>query len=485
MTPQPDRCSHTLARHLPSGSTFLLKDAGSYRKPIAVQHPCVCKDAAGKFSRASINFPVREHIRWWQDAIIYEAYVDKFAGNFKNFTHQLWYLEKLGVTCIHLLPHYSSPMVDEGYDVSDYRAIREDLGTLEDFSAFVAETERRGMRIIIDLVLNHTSTTHPWFREAQRSSSSVKRDFYLWSKTGKEFADAVNAFKHLKPRNWIYNPKTHDYYFSTFYSEQADLNWDNPEVLKEMLAIMDFWMTLGVSGFRLDAVTHLIKREGTNCKSLPEVHHILKNLRKHVEAVNPEIVLLAEAYDSILKARAYFGDGDECHLAYNFPLMGQMFFALARGRENLVRETLKESTDIPEQCSWAAFLRCHDEIMLTLFPPDTRQEILAYLDPKSNYLFNNGTGTSVRLASIWPNNAEKLRQVFRWFFSMPGSLVWYYGDEIGMENEGLEHAFRDTRLYVRGTFDWNAANAQAHNPDSLFAYVAGLIRERKKIRKAL
>ena len=424
----------------------------------------------------------KEHIRWWQNAIIYEAYVDKFAGNFKNFTQQLWYLEKLGVTCIHLLPHYPSPMVDEGYDVSDYCAVREDLGTLEDFSVFAAEAKRRGMRIIIDLVLNHTSTAHPWFREAQSSSSNAKRDFYLWSNTGKELADAVNALTYLKPRNWIYNPKTNDYYFSTFYPKQADLNWDNPQVLKEMLASMDFWMALGVSGFRLDAATHLVKREGTNCKSLPEVHQILKNLRKHVQIVNPEVILLAETYDSISKTKAYFGNGDECHLAYNFPLMGQMFFALARGNEDLVCDMLKESADIPKQCSWATFLRCHDEITLAFFPPDIRQEVLAYLDPASNHLFNNGMGTSVRLASIWQNNTEKLRQVFRWFFSMPGSLVWYYGDEIGMENEGLEHAFRDTRLYVRGTFDWNTANTQAHNPDSLFTYVAELIRERKKAR---
>ena len=261
------------------------------------------------------NFNSLIAANWWQKTVIYSTYVDKFAGDFATMTGRLDYLSRLGVGCLHILPFYPSPLVDDGYDISNYCDVRKELGTLEDFTRFTEEAHRHGIRVMIDLVLNHTSTQHPWFIEASSSPNSPKRDFYLWSKAGNEYAGAANPFSVIKSSNWIVNPAGNNHYFSTFYPEQADLNWNNTEVFAAMMGVIDFWTAHGVDGFRLDAAAHLIKKEGTGCVSLPETHIVLKRIRAYLDAHHPGVALLGEAHgqDPIPVLKSYFGDGDECH----------------------------------------------------------------------------------------------------------------------------------------------------------------------------
>lgn len=406
--------------------------------------------------------------------VIYEVYIDKFAKNLRGMTGKLDYLKKLGVGCIWLLPHYPSPMIDDGYDVSDYLNIRSELGTLDDFRNFTTEAHENGIRVIIDFVLNHTSIEHRWFRE--------KKDFFLWSKTGTEFLGAVNPFSHIKPSNWILDKKTGEYYFSTFYPQQADLNWDNPEVFTEMMKVVDLWVNMGVDGFRLDAVPFLIKREGTECTNLPETHQIMKKIRAHLENKNPEVILLAEANGPLERVVEYFGNGDECHMVFHFHLMSAMFLALKRGiGENIdiVEKLVKNSFNIPENCQWGTFLRNHDELTLSHVSPARRDELLRWLDPGKLYSFKGGHGASVRLATIFKGDKEKIVEAFNLLFHLSGSPVIYYGDEIGMENIKLLDSPLDTRKYVRGDFDWQEAEEQSADPDSLLSLVSQVIKARK------
>jgi maltose alpha-D-glucosyltransferase/alpha-amylase len=342
------------------------------------------------------------------------------------------------------------------------------LGTLKDFENFSKAAKQNGLKIIVDLVINHASIKHSWFKS--------NRDYFLWSKKGKEFPDAPNSLPHLKPSNWIYNSATGDYYFSTFYPEQADLNWDNPRVLEEFLGIMDFWVGKGVGGFRLDAVSHLIKREGTTSKGLPETHAILKKLRQHVDKNYPEVILLAETHDAIMETKKYFGDGDECHLVYNFPLAEAMFLSLIAGDNRYLQTLLNESNNLPQNCQWANFLRNHDELSLDTLTEEERKKIISFADPEGKYDFKNGKGLSMRLANILKNDEEKIITAFRLLFSQPGLPIIYYGDEIGMKNAKLKEPVLDTRRYVRDDFDWKEAERQIKDPNSLFSAVAEMIK---------
>ncbi len=409
---------------------------------------------------------------WWKNAVIYEVYVDKFAKNFKSMVEKLPYLKNLGINCVWIPPHYPSPMIDDGYDVSDYLNVRTELGTLGDFRDFTTKAHQMGIRVIVDLVLNHVSVEHPWFKE--------RRDFFLWSKTGKEFPRAVNPFSHLKPSNWILDKKTSEYYFATFYPEQADLNWDNPEVFDEMIKVIDFWIATGVDGFRLDAAPFLIKREGTMCVNLPETHAVLKKIRAHIEAKNPEVILLAEANGPFERVVEYFGSGDECHMAFHFHLMSAMFLAIKRGDGSIVQKLIKNSLNIPDNCQWATFLRNHDELTLDHVSPARRAELLMWLDSENKYSFKGGYGASVRLATIFKGDKNKILEAFKILFSSPGSPIIYYGDEIGMENLQLSEKPADTRKYVRGVFDWQEAEKQLNDPDSLISHIKNLLQERKK-----
>jgi maltose alpha-D-glucosyltransferase/alpha-amylase len=416
---------------------------------------------------------------WWKKTIIYSTYVDKFAGNFANMTDHVDYLSRLGIGCVHILPFYPSPLVDDGYDISDYCNVRKGLGTLEDFSRFTEEAHRRGIRVMIDLVLNHTSTQHPWFIEASNSFESPRRNFYLWSKTGNEYSAAANPFSVLKSSNWIANPAGDDYYFSTFYPEQADLNWNNTEVFAAMMGIIDFWIARGVDGFRLDAAAHLIKKEGTGCVSLPETHIVLKRIRAYLEIHHPGVALLGEAHggDSIPVLKSYFGDGDECHLMYHFPLVGKLFLALKRGDRSVLGPMLAESAQIPEDAQWATLLRHHDEMPLALLPEDERGEIFDHFDAEKKYQFN--LGTSLRTATMFKNDQRDILRAFEMLFSIPGSPIIYYGDEIGMENILIETNERDTRRSVRGVFDWGEAERQLADPTSLLHGIVRIIKHWK------
>lgn len=415
-------------------------------------------------------------MHWWKRAKIYELYVDKFAGDLRGLAERLWYFEKLGVNALHLLPHYPHSGVDDGYDVTDYRGVREELGTLKDFKNLVEAARRRGIRIIVDFVLNHTSRMHPWFLEARESADNSRRDFYVWSKTGEEYALAHNPFPDFKRRNWIYSSETDDYYYATYYPGQPDLNWDNPAVFDAMLSHMEFWAALGVSGFRLDAAPYLVKRDGTSCKGLPETHAVLKRMRAQLERSHPEVILLAEAHESLPRTKEYFGAGDECHMAYHFPLMEAFWMEIALGRKGRTASTAARSLNIPENCQWATFLRNHDEISLSTLTRREREKLVAALDPNARYPFKNGETTSMRLATALKNNRAKILEAFRLLYGAPGAPVMYYGDELGMQNEAYAESPIDTRTYVRGHFDWREAERQTADPESLWSETATIVR---------
>ncbi len=413
---------------------------------------------------------------WWKNAKLYELYVDAFARTFTGLAEHLPYFDQLGVNCLHILPHFPSPMIDDGYDVADYRGVRSELGTIDDCTHFIEKARRRGIRVIIDFVLNHTSDQHPWFLEARRSRDNPKRNFYLWSASGTDLTGAVNAFPDFKSQNWIPDPTSGDYYFATFYPQQPDLNWDNPQVFEEMLANMEFWATRGIDGFRLDAVPHLIKREGTISKGLPETHQLLKRIRGRLEARYPDVILLAEAAQDVESSKEYFGEGDECHMVYNFSLMSHLWLALCDGSQSSLNATLARSSGIPESCQWATFLRSHDQIILDTLGAEERHRVIDFLDPKHEYFFSKGEATCMRIASALHGNKERILEAIELLYSVPGSPIMYYGDEIGMQNIPVRNLEVDTRRYVRGPFDWNAANTQLKDSTSLLNRVSRIIK---------
>jgi maltose alpha-D-glucosyltransferase/alpha-amylase len=414
---------------------------------------------------------------WWKQAKIYELYIDRFADTVQGLIGRLDYLKKLGINTLHILPHYPSPMIDDGYDISDYRNVRPTLGTLDDFKTFLNIAHEKNIRVILDFVLNHTSDQHPWFVEARSSKINPKREYYLWSDTPDRFNLVQSGIGDIKDSNWTFNQATGDYYFSKYYPQQPDLNWDNDAVFEEMTDIMLYWAAMGADGFRLDAAPHLIKREGSMCEGLPETHAVLKRIRKKLEASYPEVILLAEAHQSIADTKRYFGNGDECHMAYHFTLMEQMWIALQRGNLISVQQIIEQSSDIPENCQWAIFLRNHDEISMQTLDADTRKDLLVFLDPSLKWLFRQGEATSMRIGQIFNGNRKKLLAAFEMLYSLPGSPIMYYGDEIGMFNLPHEESIRDSRKYVRGKFDWEVAELQRTDSTSLFHEVAALIKK--------
>ena len=422
---------------------------------------------------------------WWKSAVFYELYVDTFAGDFKRLGSCLDYFSRLGIDCLHILPPYPSPMVDDGYDISDHQNVRPELGTLNDCRAFIQSAHARGIRVMTDLVLNHVSKDHPWFSEARRSRNNTKRDYFLWSDTGKDLAGSVNAFPHLKSSNWIVNKATGDYYFTTFYPEQPDLNWDNPEVTREMCAVIDFWIEVGVDAFRIDAASHLVKREGTNSKGLPETHAVLKKIRAHVNSRDPVVALLAEVRDTPARTRNYFGAGDECQLVYHFPMAEEMFLAALHNDPKEAELLFAHTPLAPANCQWVLFLRNHDELSMSMMTAeqmiteDERHEMIDYCDPSRRFVFKDDAGICMRMASIFKRDPAKIRLAFQMLLGFPASAVIYYGEEIGMENDESLGVVLDCRRYVRGKFDWKRAHAEMRDPNSLFSFVAGLIARKK------
>jgi maltose alpha-D-glucosyltransferase/alpha-amylase len=410
---------------------------------------------------------------WFKDAVIYEVHVRAFMdadgdgmGDFAGLTQKLDYLQELGITAIWLLPFYESPLRDDGYDIADYRKIHPSYGTLRDFKRFLAEAHARGLRVITELVINHTSDQHAWFQRARRAPrDSALRNYYVWSDTAAEYADARIIFKDFERSNWTWDPIAGQYYWHRFYSHQPDLNFDNPRVRREILDIVDFWFAMGVDGFRLDAVPYLFEREGTSCENLPETHGFLKELRAHVDQKFPGRMLLAEANQWPEDAARYFGDGDECHMAYHFPLMPRLFMAVRMEDRFPITEILDQTPEIPENAQWALFLRNHDELTLEMVTDEERDYMYRVYAGEDRARIN--LGIRRRLAPLLGHNRRLIELMNALLLSMKGTPVVYYGDELGMG----DNIYLGDRDSVRTPMQWSAdrnAGFSRANPQRLY-----------------
>ncbi len=414
---------------------------------------------------------------WFKRAVFYEIHIRGFfdasqdgSGDMRGIIEKLDYLQWLGIDCIWLLPMYPSPLRDGGYDISDYFGIHPDYGTVEDFKSLVDAAHRRGIRVIADLVVNHTSSDHPWFQEARSSPDSARRDWYVWSDNDANYADARVIFLDAESSNWAWDSAANAYYFHRFFSHQPDLNYANPEVRDAMLQVLRFWLDLGIDGFRLDAVPYLFEREGTNCENLPETHEYLRRIRAEVDARYPDRVLLAEANQWPEDVVAYFGEGDECHMAFQFPVMPRMFMAVRREDAAPVYEILERTPPIPDNCQWGLFLRNHDELTLEMVTDDERDYMYAEYAKDPRMKLN--LGIRRRLAPLLDNGRAEIELMHAILFSLPGSPVLYYGDEIGM-GDNIYLGDRDgVRTPMQWTGDRNggfsrADFAQLYLPPSL------------------
>ncbi len=448
---------------------------------------------------------------WYKDAIVYEAHVKALfdanndgIGDFQGLTQKLDYLQDLGVTAIWLLPFYPSPMRDDGYDISDYRNVHPSYGTLRDFRNFVREAHKRGLRVITELVINHTSDQHAWFQRARLAKpDSTWRNYYVWSETDTNYAGARIIFLDTEKSNWAWDSDVKQYYWHRFYYHQPDLNFDNPQVLRSVISVMEHWLDIGVDGLRLDAVPYLVERDGTNCENLPETHAIIKKIRAALDERYPDRMLLAEANQWPEDVRPYFGEGDECHMAFHFPLMPRIYMALAQEDRHPITDIIRQTPDIPENCQWAIFLRNHDELTLEMVTDRERDYLWRYYAADARARLN--LGIRRRLAPLLENDRRKIELLNSLLMSMPGTPVIYYGDEIGMgdniflgdrdgvrtpmqwspdRNAGFSRA-DPARLYLPPVMDavygFEAVNVEAQNrsPSSLLNWMKRLIAARK------
>ncbi|MCC7362615.1 MAG: maltose alpha-D-glucosyltransferase [Anaerolineales bacterium] len=412
---------------------------------------------------------------WYKDAVFYELYVRAFRdsngdghGDLPGLTQRLDYLQSLGVTCLWLQPIYPSPLLDDGYDIADYYGVHPDFGTLDDFRRLMVAAKRRGLRVVADLVVNHTSDQHPWFQAARADRHSPYRDYYVWSDTPDKYPDARIIFLDTETSNWTFDPVAGQYFWHRFYSSQPDLNFDNPAVQAEMLKVMAFWLDLGLDGFRVDAVPYLFEREGTTGENLPETHAYLKRMRAFVDQHYPEAVLLAEANQWPADLRPYFGDGDEFHLAFHFPVMPRLFMALARGTAAPIVEIMRATPPIPPSAQWCTFLRNHDELTLEMVTEAERQWLWNFYAPEPRMRQN--LGIRRRLAPLLGGDWRKLELANALLFSLPGTPIFYYGDEIGMG----DNIWLDDRDGLRTPMQWDAgpnAGFSAAPADKLYAPV--------------
>ncbi|HVH89369.1 MAG TPA: maltose alpha-D-glucosyltransferase [Terriglobales bacterium] len=410
---------------------------------------------------------------WYKDAIIYEVHVRSFydsvddgMGDFPGLTKKLDYIQELGVTAIWVLPFCPSPWKDDGYDISDYTDVHPAYGTLRDFEVFLREAHRRGLRVITELVLNHTSDQHQWFQRSRRAKpGSHWRNFYVWSDTPEKYKEARIIFKDFEPSNWTYDPIAKAYYWHRFFAHQPDLNYDYPPVRKAMLQAMDFWLDMGVDGLRLDAVPYLYEREGTNCENLPETHEYLKELRRHIDAKYQDRMILAEANQWPEDAIAYFGNGDECQMAFHFPLMPRLFMALRMEDRYPVTDILQLTPAIPENCQWALFLRNHDELTLEMVTDEERDYMYRMYAEDRPMRIN--LGIRRRLAPLLGNDRRKIELMNALLLSLPGTPVIYYGDEIGMGDNFYLGDRNGVRTPMQWSADRNAGFSRA-NPQKLY-----------------
>ena len=410
---------------------------------------------------------------WYKDAIIYEVHVRAFQdsdgdgmGDFKGLTQRLSYLADLGVTALWVLPFCPSPWKDDGYDISDYNNIHPAYGTLRDFQQFLAEAHRRGIRIISELVLNHTSDQHAWFQRARQAPAGSRwREFYVWSDTPEKYQDARIIFKDFEPSNWTWDPIAKAYYWHRFFSHQPDLNFDNPEVRQAMMDAVDFWFDLGVDGLRLDAVPYLYERQGTDCENLPETHAFLRELRAHIDAKYSNRMLLAEANQWPEDAVAYFGKGDECQMAFHFPVMPRLFMSTRMGDRYPITDILQMTPSIPAGCQWALFLRNHDELTLEMVTDEERDYMYRVYAHDRHMRIN--LGIRRRLAPLLENDRKRIELMNGLLFSLPGTPVLYYGDEIGMG----DNFYLGDRNGVRTPMQWSRdrnAGFSTSNPQRLY-----------------
>ena len=409
---------------------------------------------------------------WFKDIIIYALPIYSFydsngngIGDIPGLIQKLDYLEDLGVNCISLLPFYKSPLKDDGYDVSDFVSVHPDYGTLEDFQLLLAETHKRGMYVVIDLIMNHTSTDHEWFQRARRAEKgSTERDFYIWSKSPEKYADASVLFNDYETSNWEWDNEAKAYYWHRFYSHQADLNYHNPAVREEILRVIDFWYNLGVDGVRLTSIMFIARQEGSNCQNLPEVHDYLKELRSYVDQNHPDKILLAETNLWPEEAAQYYGQGDECHMNYHFPLMPRLYMALQTEDRYPIIDILQQTPSIPENCQWALFLRNHDDLMLSMVTEEERDYLYKVFAQDHGAIINEGIRR--RLAPLLSNDRRKIELLNSLLFSLPGSPVIYYGDEIGMG----DNIYLGDRNGIRTPMQWNSdrnAGFSNANPQKL------------------
>ncbi|MDX1387055.1 MAG: maltose alpha-D-glucosyltransferase, partial [bacterium] len=410
---------------------------------------------------------------WYQDAVIYELHVRSFCdsnedgiGDFNGLTQKLDYLQDLGINTLWLLPFCPSPLRDDGYDISKYTDVNPSYGTLKDFKNFLQEAHRRGLRVVTELVLNHTSEQHPWFQRARQAKPGSRyRNFYVWSQDPHQYKDARIIFKDFERSNWTWDPTANAYFWHRFYSHQPDLNYENPAVRKAMFEVVDFWFKTGVDGLRLDAVPYLYEEEGTNCENLPQSHEFLKSLRRHIDQKFQNRMLLAEANQWPEDAVAYFGKGKECHMAFHFPLMPRLFMAIQMENRFPVEDILEQTPTIPENCQWAIFLRNHDELTLEMVTDEERDYMYRTYaqDPQAKI----NLGIRRRLAPLLANNRRKIELMNGLLFSLPGTPVIYYGDEFGMGDNIYLGDRNGVRTPMQWSGDRNAGFSKA-NPQSLF-----------------
>jgi maltose alpha-D-glucosyltransferase/alpha-amylase len=393
---------------------------------------------------------------WYKDAVFYQLHVKSFAdsngdgiGDFPGLTSRLDHIASLGVDCLWLQPMYPSPFKDDGYDISDYTNVHPSYGTLKDFEDFLAQAHARGLRVIIELVLNHTSDQHAWFQEARTSRDNPRRDWYVWSDTDDRYRGVRIIFIDTELSNWAWDPVSKAYYWHRFFSHQPDLNYDNPAVRDEIWNVMKFWVDLGVDGFRVDAVPYLVEREGTSCENLPETHAVLKDLRARLDAHCSGRLLLAEANMSPEDVRPYFGDGDEFHMSFHFPIMPRMFMALRLEDRKPLIDIIERTPSIPDSCQWGIFLRNHDELTLEMVNEVERQYMWDEYakDPRARI----NLGIRRRLAPLMEGDRRRIELMSGLLMSLPGSPIVYYGDEIGMG----DNVYLGDRNGVRTPMQWN------------------------------
>ncbi|HEY9426387.1 MAG TPA: maltose alpha-D-glucosyltransferase [Gemmatimonadaceae bacterium] len=396
---------------------------------------------------------------WYKDAIIYQLHVKAFRdsnadgfGDFPGLIDKLDYVQSLGVNCLWLLPFYPSPLRDDGYDIAAYEAIHPQYGAIQDFSRFLEDAHSRGIRVITELVINHTSDQHPWFQRARNApKGSPMRDFYVWSDDASKYGDARIIFTDTEKSNWTWDPVAGQFYWHRFFSHQPDLNFDNPAVVEAVKDIMRFWLRMGVDGLRLDAIPYLVEREGTNCENLPETHALLRDLRATLDAEFPGRMLLAEANQWPSDVIAYFGNSDECHMAFHFPLMPRMYMALRREDRSPVVDIMAQTPNLPPESQWAIFLRNHDELTLEMVTDEERDYM--YREYASDKRMRINIGIRRRLAPLLDNGRRQMELMNALLMTMPGTPVLYYGDEIGMG----DNIYLGDRNGVRTPMQWNAS----------------------------